>query len=166
MKLAIIADTHIGQRLQDFPQLFLELLDSPDVIIHSGDFTNVYALETIAALADTFYGVYGNMDSPAVKDMLPRELRFELNSVSFGLIHGWGAGWDLHNRVYDHFKSDRPRIIIFGHSHIPFRQNFGTTLLLNPGSVSGNLFSDKGSFLLMELSEDGEFEIVKREFEI
>ncbi len=166
MRIAIVSDTHIGQRLGNLPPVFYNLIDKPDVIIHAGDFTNVETLKEIQGLAESFYGVVGNMDNSQIGNMLPKENRFELNGVTFGLIHGWGAAGGLQDRVFEHFKDDKPQIIIFGHSHVPLQQKRGNTLLLNPGCVSGNLFSNKGSLVLMELSENGEFEIERKEFKI
>ena len=166
MRVALISDTHIGQRLQDFPQVFYSILGNPDVIIHSGDFTNMYAVDTVKSLTEKFYGVQGNMDDEDVKRILPNELQFNLMGKNFALIHGWSSGWDLHKRVYNHFKESQPDYIVFGHSHIPINKNYGGIRLLNPGSVSGNLYSDKGSLILMDIEENEEPAIEFVEFKV
>jgi len=166
MRVAIISDTHIGQRLQDFPRAFYNNLGNPDIIVHSGDFTNLYSLEKVKSLAPVFYGVQGNMDDPDVKNKLPQQQQFQLVGKKFALIHGWSSGWDLHKRVYNHFKSSQPDYILFGHSHIPFNQNYGGIRLLNPGSVSGNIYSDKGSLIIMSINGNGEIDIEFKEFKI
>lgn len=66
------------------------------------------------------------------------------------MFHGSGSPFGLGNRVYREFsaegesaygREEKPDVLIFGHSHLPYNKKKETTLLFNPGSLSGNLMS-------------------------
>lgn len=162
-RLIVLADTHVGQRIDRIPEVVARAIESSSIVVHAGDYTNIETVETLKAYGKVFYGVRGNMDDNKIRIDLPESLVFELNGVRFGLVHGDGSPWGLARRVYDRFSDPKPDVLIFGHSHIPLEEKYDDTLVLNPGSVSGNLFSRCGSYIFMELDEKGglKYEIVE-----
>jgi len=163
IRVAIISDTHVGQRVENLSRELLEELARCDVIVHAGDYTNYKTVQELSGITKSFFGVAGNMDDEITQQKLPQTLTFEISGLTFGLMHGSGSPWGISKRIYEAFKEPRPRVIVFGHSHIPLEENRGSSLILNPGSTSGNLFSTLGSYIIMEIDTNGKFYYTKKE---
>ncbi|MGB9561677.1 MAG: metallophosphoesterase family protein, partial [bacterium] len=153
-------------RILRMPEEVWDVAGDVDIIVHAGDYTNMDTVEEIRGLGKVFYGVCGNMDDEPVKRELPPRLEFELNGIRFALVHGRGSPWGLAQKLYAELPKEKPDILIFGHSHIPLEEKYNKTLLLNPGSVSGNLFSSCGSYIIMEVDEKGSFRYNMFEFKV
>ena len=156
MKIAVLSDSHIGQRITGFPPGFIQQLHDFDAIIHCGDFTSPLAVEQLREAAN-FNAVAGNMDESIIKRQLPDTLAVELEGFNIGITHGWGAPNKLEFRVLEALKTKYPHqqfnIILFGHSHKPLDKTIDGVRMINPGSFSGNNFSSYGSWGILTLSE-------------
>ena len=75
------------------------------------------------------YAVRGNND--IALDLSDR-LEFALDGVPIALVHDSGAKEGRRARLRRWFPS--ARVVVFGHSHIPWCEDDGDLLLLNPGS--------------------------------
>ena len=149
----VISDTHLPVRARDYPEAFLRLLSDQDVVLHAGDHVTLDSLRRLESFAQV-YAVSGNMDDYELRKVLPTKRIIELEGHKIGLFHGYGPPWGLTKRVRNEFSEgeERPEVIIFGHSHSPYNKMHGSTLLFNPGSLSGNLFGGK-SYGILHLSE-------------
>jgi putative phosphoesterase len=134
--LYVISDTHVPERISKFPQKFLDKIRPQDVIFHAGDFVSWDAFKQLESLA-TLHAVRGNMDHSRVKSSLEKKKLVSLQGKKIGIYHGSGSPMGLGEKVYREF-GEKPDVIIFGHSHIPYNQKKENTLLFNPGSLSGN----------------------------
>ncbi|RKZ29091.1 hypothetical protein DRQ36_09400 [bacterium] len=154
-RVAVISDTHVGQRISAYPEGLLESLRDFDLIIHAGDHTNVEALEALRSAGEV-ETVCGNMDEVGVSSQLPGELFFKIERLKIGVIHGWGPPVGLAKEVRKAFYKANltPDIIIFGHSHLPHDEIIGNVRMLNPGAVSGNLNSNRGSYGILTIDGD------------
>jgi len=148
----VIADTHIPERVSRLPQKFVEKVKKDDLILHAGDFTDLKTYRDLKSLA-TLYAVCGNMDYPEIKKLLPAKEVLEFSGCKIGLIHGSGSPFNLAEKIFREFDENLD-VIIFGHSHSPYNLKHGRTLLINPGSLAGNLFSWKKSFGILNLNEE------------
>mgnify|MGYP000076500454 CR=1 FL=1 len=157
MKIAVISDTHIGDRVRGFPHRFLEKLAEFDAIVHCGDFTAPEVINQLDGIAE-FYGVYGNMDTSAIWQKLPESKVIELQNYTIGILHGWGSPYKLGQRVLSWFQNNYPNInfdiILFGHSHQPTDETIDGVRVLNPGAIVGNAFSQYASWASLELKND------------
>jgi len=148
----VISDTHISERIAKLPQKFLDKIKPDDIIFHAGDFVNWEIFKQLKSLA-TLYAICGNMDHPKIKDSLDKKKLVNLQgkrmgslrSLQVGMYHGSGSPFGLAERVYREFD-EKPDVIIFGHSHLPYNKKKEKTLLFNPGSLSGNLMSSSASY--------------------
>jgi putative phosphoesterase len=146
-----ISDTHIPERALELPRKFAENIKKEDIIFHAGDFTSIKTYRELENL--TFlYAVCGNMDCPEIKELLPSKKIIELTGFKVGLIHGSGSPFNLTEKVYKEFN-EKLDLIIFGHSHTPYNQKKGETLLFNPGSCAGNLLSWQKSYGIIHMEE-------------
>jgi putative phosphoesterase len=146
----VISDTHVPERTSKLPQKFLDKIKPHDTIFHAGDFVCWETFKELESLA-TLYAVRGNMDHSKVKNSLEKKRLVSLqgkrigslHSLQVGIYHGSGPAIGLEEKVYAEFE-EKPHVIIFGHSHIPYNKKKENTLLFNPGSLSGNSTSPSG----------------------
>jgi len=150
LKLLVVSDTHIPERLKELPEEILDAAKDADGIIHAGDFTGEEALWLFRGMGPPLYAVRGNMDVPGVAKALEDKLVFELGGVKIGLIHGFGPPEGLHQRVRKLLPDDLD-VLVFGHSHVPMLENDSGLLILNPGALS----SGRRSYALLFI-DDGE----------
>ena len=135
MRIYVISDTHVPERVRSIPEAFARQIQRGDILFHCGDFTSVAVYEKLERMAE-FYGVYGNMDEPALLSVLRQTQTIEIAGKKVGITHGWGSSINLAQRVYDSF-AEKPDIILFGHSHMKTNEMLNNSILFNPGAASG-----------------------------
>ena len=154
MKILVISDSHIGQQLTEMPPEIVELYPLFDHIIHAGDITSYQALLELETLPN-FTGVAGNMDDYIVKTSLPDNRILTLAGFRIGIAHGFGSKQNLAERLLNSiFHDEKLDILIHGHSHVPAITYKGSTMILNPGSVSHNLGDFSKSYAVLDLNEN------------
>ena len=145
MKIGVVSDTHS----QPIPNQLLEDFKKVDLIIHAGDFCTVDDLHVFSAIGDV-KGVYGNMDEPSLRKMLPEKLIFDLEGSLLGVWHGVGSAKTLLERVKDEFKHSHVRLVVFGHSHQPLNRKIDDILYFNPGSPNDVILAPYCSYGIIE----------------
>ena len=144
----IIADTHIPRRARALPEGLLPHLGRADLVLHAGDLMDPSLLEELAAYAPV-WAVRGNLDPPD----LPEGLEFELGGVRVAMIHDSGRKQGRRTRLRRRFPD--ARVVVFGHSHIPFLEDESGLMLLNPGSPTDRRRQPHHTFALLR-TEGGE----------
>lgn len=149
-----LADTHMPGRARRLPRQLVAELERADVILHAGDFATVETLEMLRQFAPV-RGVHGNVDEPALRQLLPRRLRFELLGRWVGLVHGDSPSLPTVQRAVAEFVDEEVDIIVFGHSHRPLLRQDGDTLLFNPGSPTDRRTEPRFSYGRISLGPNG-----------
>ncbi|HZY64674.1 MAG TPA: metallophosphoesterase family protein [Rubrobacteraceae bacterium] len=129
MRAVVIADTHIPRRARALPDGLFPHLERADLILHAGDLMDPALLDALAAYAPV-KAVRGNLDPPEAG--LPDTLEFEFGGARIAMIHDSGPKKGRRNRMRRRFPE--ARVVVFGHSHIPWLEDEDGFLLLNPGS--------------------------------
>lgn len=124
-------------------------LEKTDLILHAGDLMDPVLLDELAAYAPV-RAVRGNLDPPDAR--LPETLEFELGGVGVAMIHDSGNKKGRRNRMRRRFPE--ARIVVFGHSHIPWLEDEDGLMLLNPGSPTDKRRQPDYTFALLRV-EDG-----------
>jgi len=139
IKVGVLSDTHLHGVNRTFESILEQHLSDVDMILHAGD----YVSEEIMLFLDhgDFYGVQGNMDSPAIKHHLPDRRIINIGSFRIGLVHGWGSSQGLEERLLKEF--DPVDVLVYGHSHNPANHIKKGVLLFNPGTATG--FASRGN---------------------
>lgn len=150
MKIAVLSDTHV-HRIEELHPEIIKTLTAVDLIVHAGDFVGVEVLEGLRRMGEV-KAVRGNMDSVAVKEILPEKDVFVIGDKRVGLVHGWGAPMGIEERVRGLF--DAVDIIIFGHSHWSKCEKIGDIFFFNPGPGFR-------SFGILTIEDDVKGEIIK-----
>jgi len=139
----VIADTHVPRRAKVLPEGLLPHLERADLILHAGDLMDPMLLDDLAAYAPVL-AVQGNLDPPEAK--LPESLQFEFGSVRIAMIHDSGRKRGRRNRMRQRFPG--ARVVVFGHSHIPWLEDEEGLLMLNPGSPTDRRWQPGHTFAL------------------
>ena len=132
MQIAIISDTHMPRGARALPQQCIERCAAADEILHAGDLFDVPVLDMLRELGPPVHAVSGNVDSAAVRALVPSRLELELGGARVGMTHIPGAA---HGRL-ERLRADFPRCdaVVFGHTHMPEHRELDGFQIFNPGS--------------------------------
>jgi uncharacterized protein len=139
----VIADTHLPRRPIALPEGLIPYLERADLILHAGDLMDPTLLDELAAYAPV-RAVGGNLDPPEAR--LPETVEFEFGGVRIAMIHDSGPKRGRRNRMRRRFPG--ARVVVFGHSHIPWLED-EELLLLNPGSPTDRRRQPEHTFALL-----------------
>ncbi len=146
VRLGVIADTH-GLFDEAIPYHF----SGVDYIVHAGDIGDRSILRKLEAIAPVM-AVSGNVDGYE-RSGYPSERIIELEGRHIGLRHVLFEGGKLTNQGRAFLERERPDVCIFGHTHRPRAEWFGSTLLFNPGSAGPKRFALPRALGIMLISE-------------
>jgi putative phosphoesterase len=152
MKVAVVADTHTRGMSRTIPMGAWPYLETADHILHAGDVVDPAVLSELQILAPTT-AVMGNCDAMDVKEWgATEEAEVELGGIRIAMLHDSGPKEKRWERMRERFPN--ARVVVFGHSHMPFNEDRDGLLLFNPGSPTwkrrapftsmGMLWIDKG----------------------
>ena len=125
--LGVISDTHGLLR----PEA-LEALRGSDRILHAGDVGAPEILEALVQIAPVT-AIRGNVDTGAWARSLPTTEVVEAGAVRIYMLHDLGQ-LDLKPEAAGF------RVVIYGHSHRPKREEKNGVLYFNPGSAGPRRF--------------------------
>jgi putative phosphoesterase len=145
----VISDTHLPRGARRLPELCLKRLHAADLILHAGDLTSVVLLEELQALGPRVDAVLGNVDEPALRELLPEERVVDVAGARIGMRHAP----DREERLLARFAGCGA--VVFGHTHLPLVEERQGVWLLNPGSPTERRRSPFHSMLVLEV-EAGE----------
>jgi hypothetical protein len=145
MRIIVLSDTHIPARAPELPPRVVEEIESADMVLHAGDFTDAGTIACLQALP-RFVGVAGNMDGPAVRGGLREFEVVAVEGVRVGLVHGWGPPDPLPGMLRRHFAAEKLDVLVYGHSHRAAIESLDGVLLFNPGSPTDRVFAPFRSY--------------------
>jgi len=151
MRVAILSDTHI-RKGQTLPQIVWQVLADVNTIIHAGDLVSEKMLDDLKEIAPTI-AVKGNCDW--LIEGLPDKTIVQLGELKVGVTHGYqGKGKSTPERAYDTFAVDDVDLIVFGHTHIPYKSYINGVLMFNPGSPTEKRGQPYFSIGLLTIEDD------------
>jgi putative phosphoesterase len=132
MQIAIISDTHMPRGARAIPSACLQHCAAATAILHAGDLSDLPVLEQLRALGPPVHAIHGNVDSAAVRALLPAQLELKLGGVRVGMTHIPGPA----RRRLERLRADFPDCdaIVFGHTHMPQHEERDGVQIFNPGS--------------------------------
>ena len=140
----VIADTHVPRRARALPEGLIPYLERADLILHAGDLMDPALLDGLAEYAPV-RAVRGNLDPSELE--LPETLEFDFGGIGVAMIHDSGRKQGRRRRLRRRFPE--ARVVIFGHSHIPFLEDACGLMLLNPGSPTDRRRQPRHTFALL-----------------
>jgi len=132
MQIAIVSDTHMPRGARVIPPACLERCRAADAILHAGDLVDVPVLELLRSLGPPLHAISGNVDSAAVRALLPERLELELGGARIGLVHIPGPARGRAARLRGAFAGCDA--VVFGHTHLPEHAELDGFQIFNPGS--------------------------------
>ncbi|NJE05022.1 metallophosphoesterase [Thermococcus sp. M36] len=151
MLVAVMSDTHHGDKTNNLPSLLLKELEKrkPDLILHAGDVTSAELLERLEDFAPTV-ATRGNADHLG----LPEEQVVDVEDVRIGVLHGHQF-FSLNAQFLTLKALDMEAdVLIFGHTHRFYHDTYSVhgnrVVLLNPGSPTFPRM-DSAGFALLEV---------------
>ena len=149
-RIGVLSDTHIPMRARYIPAEVFNAFANVDLILHAGDITEWSVIEELAALAPV-EAVAGNMDRE-LRLKLERLRVIEVGKVKIGLVHGDGGGYSTPFGVRQYFSG--VQCVVFGHTHRPYNEWHGDTLVFNPGSPTDYRMMPMGSYGMLYVKDD------------
>ena len=131
-RIGIISDTHIPQ-FKRLPDAIWQHFDGVERILHAGDLSVlsvIRELETIAPVE----AVQGNVEEEEVTRALPIKREIRVGHCRIGIVHILGDSRTRERVARQEFPN--ARVVVFGHSHIPWNEEHEGQLLFNPGSAT------------------------------
>ena len=132
MQIAIVSDTHMPRGARAIPPACLEHCAGADAILHAGDLSDVSVLDLLRELGPPVHAIHGNVDSAAIRALLPARRELTLGAVRVGMTHVPGPARGRLERL----RADFPGCdaVVFGHTHMPEHDELDGFQIFNPGS--------------------------------
>ena len=149
MLVAVLSDTHLREG-RTLPSMAWQSLEGVDLILHAGDVVSPGLLADLKVIAPVEV-VRGNCDGWELAS-LPEQKIITCEEVRIGLTHGAnGVGRTTPERALHTFEQGSVELIVFGHSHIPYKERHEGVLLFNPGSPTDKRREPKYSMGIIEV---------------
>jgi putative phosphoesterase len=147
--IAVVSDTHSHPHEATAARI-AEL--SPAAILHGGDIGDLAVLDALGKLAPVF-AVRGNIDTHA-RD-LPDVLTLDAAGLRILLTHIAVYGPKLRAEIAKLARSEGAKLVVCGHSHVPFIGIDRGLTVFNPGSIGPRRFSLPIVFGRIDISPAG-----------
>ena len=149
MLVAAISDTHLPRGARRLPEACVERLRRADLILHAGDLAAASVLEELASLGPPVHAVHGNVDEPALRELLPKETVVAAGGVRIGMTHVPGPAAGREERLVRRFAGCDA--VVYGHTHRPQVERHAGVWILNPGSPTERRRAPAHTMLVLEI---------------
>ncbi len=149
-RVGVISDTHIPQ-FKKLPEATWEHFAGVELIIHAGDLSIlrvIAELETIAPVV----AVQGNIEEEEVMRTLPIKREIVVGHCRIGIVHILGDARTRERVARLEFPG--ARCVVFGHSHVPWNQEYDGLVLFNPGSATDRRRQPQCSIGLLHIDDE------------
>ncbi len=150
MKVAVFSDVHDNlARWREAAKIIAE--ENIKIGFCCGDIGDLNTVEEIAKSFETLYLALGNLDFKIKNStgLFPKNVVF---APDFGevVLDERKIAYVHNNRTVKQLaESGRYDIVFYGHTHTPWEEKTGNTLMINPGEVAGQF--GRASFALFDL---------------
>jgi putative phosphoesterase len=148
MKIGVVSDTHS----RPLPPNLIKDFQKVDLIIHAGDFCLPKDYDIFRKIKDT-KAVWGNMDGPELRKLLPEVQMIQCENVTIGLYHGAGSRQRILETVREKFKNQKVDVVIFGHSHQWMNERIDGVLYFNPGSPNDDITAKECTYGILDVED-------------
>jgi putative phosphoesterase len=134
MRIGVIADTH-----GFYDAAIEEHFAGATEIFHAGDIGGRGVIERLTKIAPVV-AVSGNVDE-FEKSGFPRQVTIRRGGMKIAIRHVLYEKGKLTKEAQAWLDREQPAVCVFGHSHRPTIEQYGPTILFNPGSAGPKRFS-------------------------
>ena len=151
-KIGVISDTHIPH-FKKLPQAIWEHFVGVELVIHAGDLSILSVLAELETIAPVV-AVQGNVEQEEVVLKLPIKREVVVGHCRIGIVHILGDSATRVRLARQEFPD--ARVVVFGHSHIPYNQEHNGQLLFNPGSATDRRRQPRCSIGLLYVDDEAQ----------
>ena len=148
-KILVISDTH-----SHIDNTILKYIKETDEVWHAGDIGNIEILDEIKKVCK-YRAVFGNIDDNSVRSFLSETKSFYCEKIKICMIHIAGKPPYYNLKTKKLINIEKPRILIYGHSHI-LKVNHdkkNNLLCINPGAAGRHGFHHKRTMVRFEINQ-------------
>jgi len=149
-KIGVISDTHIPE-FKQLPAAIWQHFDGVERIIHAGDLSVLAVISELETIAPVV-AVQGNIEEEEVILRLPIKREIMVGNCRIGIVHILGDSRTRTRVARQEFPN--ARVVVFGHSHIPWNEDADGQLLFNPGSATDRRRQPTCSIGLLHVDDD------------
>jgi len=153
MKIAVISDIHGNMAYLERAKAIIDI-EKLEIVICCGDIQDEDCFKTLDSWKQKVYIALGNADYK-IRESLGRGTLWAEHAevfLDYGVLNVDGA-----KIAYCHYDSlakklaqdERFDIIFYGHTHTPWEEKIGKTVLLNPGEITAQF--GKPTFAIYDL---------------
>jgi putative phosphoesterase len=148
--IGVISDTHIPQ-FKKLPDAIWEHFANVELIIHAGDLSTLSVINELETLAPVV-AVQGNVEYDEVVQALPIKREIVVGHCHIGIVHILGDSHTREKIARQEFPN--ARVIVYGHSHIPWNEDRNSLLLFNPGSATDRRRQEQCSIGILHVDDE------------
>jgi putative phosphoesterase len=152
-RIGVISDTHIPD-FKGLPEAVWTVFADVELIIHAGDLSQLSVLDELANLAPVV-AVQGNVEEHEVVQALPLKREVLVGGMRIGVVHILGNAQNRAQTARQEFPT--ARCVVFGHSHVPWNQEYAGQLLFNPGSANDRRSQPTCSLGLLTVDDETQY---------
>lgn len=141
MRIGVISDTH-----NYFDPQIPRYFEGVEHLLHAGDIGLPSILSQLRALAPVT-AVSGNTDDPGFHFRLTETV--ELAGRKF-LVHHIVNPHSPDDLLQARLDQEKPEVVVFGHSHVPFCERIRGTLFFNPGYAGKTRFGMQRTLAILD----------------
>jgi len=150
--IGVISDTHIPQ-FKRLPEAVWAHFGGVECIIHAGDLSVLSVLSELETIAPVV-AVQGNVERDEVIVKLPIKREIVVGNCRIGIVHILGEATNRARLARREFP--QARVVVFGHSHIPYNREHDGQLLFNPGSATDRRRQPACSIGLLRIDDEAD----------
>ncbi|MBI4282278.1 MAG: metallophosphoesterase family protein [Chloroflexi bacterium] len=174
MRIGLISDTHIPGGAKEVPSQVVEAFQGVELILHAGNVCITPVLDWLERIAPVRAAGSADRDRWCYGDPRVAEQQvLEVEGQTIGVLHdlmvpGFG-GYVYPGSLKNHFDYDSSRplipdqvfgkavdIVVFGHTCTALVEEYGGTLLINPGSPTlRDQLMKIGTVAVLEVTRQG-----------
>ncbi len=151
-RIGVISDTHLNGPDHLLEEIASGIFADVDFIIHAGDMVHLEVLDVFFQYDKHVVAVCGNMDASDVRNAYPAARSIDVEDVTLGITHGWGAPAGIRQRIMSSFSDVDS--IIYGHTHEGFEGHEAGIYFFNPGSPTDSRFTSPRSVGIITIHEN------------
>ncbi|GHO66130.1 phosphoesterase [Ktedonobacter sp. SOSP1-52] len=149
-RIGVISDTHMPPH-KKIPAAVWTLFAGVEQIIHAGDLSCLSVIDELETLAPVV-AVQGNVERDDVVMELPIKREILVSFCRIGIVHILGERKYYARNAQREFP--QARVVVFGHSHIPYNEEHEGLLLFNPGSANERRSQPKRSIGMLSIDDE------------
>lgn len=161
MKIGVISDSHDHMaHIEKFVTMASK--DQFDMVLHCGDFCSPFVARKFTNLPKNviFHGIRGNNDGDIthlnhtfsnIGKIREGHQVLDIEGKTVLMLHGHAISEEM---IVDIAKQNRYDLVLYGHFHHTRNEQFGSTLLVNPGESCGYL-TGEATCAIVEIPKTG-----------